>query len=274
MPIKIAKSTTNGRRGSSFISGVLIGKTKIKGLTKVRNQKSGRNNSGKITVAHRGGGSKRFYRLVDFVFNSDCKATVLEIHYDPNRSANIALIETGGKEYKYILAPAKIKVGSVIESGSSAPIKIGNRMPISKIPVGTEIHNIEIVPGKGGKICRSAGNFAILLGVEPKTAHVKMPSGEVRKVLSTCWASIGAVGNQELMNVNYGKAGRIRNKGIRPTVRGKAKNVVDHPHGGGEGGTSIGLKYPKTPWGLPTLGYRTRDNKKYSKKMIIKRRSR
>jgi len=274
MPIKIAKPTTSGRRGSSFISGVLIGDTKIKRLRKVVNKKSGRNNSGKITVAHRGGGSKRFYRLVDFMFNSDYKANVLEIHYDPNRNANIALIETKNKEYKYILAPAKVKIGSTIESGENVPIKVGNRMPVNRIPVGTEIHNIEITPGKGGKICRSAGNFATLLGVESKTAHVKMPSGEVRKVPSTCWASIGAVGNQELMNINYGKAGRIRNKGIRPTVRGKAKNVVDHPHGGGEGGTSIGLKYPKTPWGLPTLGYRTRDKKKYSKKMIIKRRSR
>lgn len=274
MPVKISKPTTNGRRGASYLTGILDGnKKKITNLRKINKKKSGRNNSGKITVAHRGGGSKRFYRVVDFQFNHEEKSVVEAIHYDPNRSSNIALIRLGDNTHRYIIAPAKIKIGSKIESKENAAIKVGNRMLIKNIPIGTEIHNVEISPGKGGVICRSAGNFATLLGVESKIAHIKMPSGEVRTIPSDCWASIGSVGNQELMNLVIGKAGRNRNKGRRPIVRGKAKNVVDHPHGGGEGGTSIGLTYPKTPWGMPTLGYRTRNKKKYSSKSIIKRRS-
>jgi len=274
MAIRKLKPNTNSSRGRSYVADSNLSKNKsAKSLKAIIGKRSGRNNSGKITVAHRGGGSKRFYRLVNFSLNGETKAKVVAFEYDPNRSANIALLEYENGARDYILAPGKLKIGATIESGESAPIKVGNRLKLKNIPIGTLIHNIEILPGCGGKLCRSAGNSATLLSVESEISSIKMPSGEVRRLSSDCFASIGAVGNADIMNVSFGKAGRMRHKGIRPTVRGKAKNAVDHPHGGGEGGSPIGMPGPKTPWGVPALGYRTRNRKKKSAKMIIKRRS-
>ena len=274
MAIKKIKPVGNGRRGTSYVDNSLLSKTPgQKSLKTILKKHAGRNNSGKITVAHRGGGSKRFYRLVNFFFNSGMKAKIVALEYDPNRAANIALIQYENESFDYILAPDKVKVGMTLTSGDDAPARVGNRMPISKIPAGTQIHNIEMLPGQGGKLCRSAGNYATILSSEAGMAQIKLPSSEVRKISDQCYASIGIVGNSDVMNVKIGKAGRTRLMGIRPTVRGKAKNAVDHPHGGGEGGTSIGMPYPKTPWGMPTLGYRTRNRKKKSAKSIIKRRS-
>jgi len=274
MAIRKLKPNTNSARGRSYVAGLDLSKSKSpKSLKSIIGKRSGRNNSGKITVAHRGGGSKRFYRLVNFNLNGEVKAKVVALEYDPNRSANIALLKYENGGCGYILAPSKLKVGATIASADNAPIKVGNRLKLKNIPIGTLVHNIEILPGCGGKLCRSAGNYATVLSVESEISTIKMPSGEVRKLSSECRASIGAVGNADLMNISFGKAGRMRHKGIRPTVRGKAKNVVDHPHGGGEGGSPIGMPGPKTPWGVPALGYRTRNRKKKSAKMIIKRRS-
>jgi len=274
MAIKKIKPIGNGRRGMSYVDNSLLSKDKgPKSLRKILTQKAGRSNSGKITVAHRGGGLKRFYRLVNFDFNTNKKAKVVAIKYDPNRAANIALIQYEGGEFDYILAPEKIKEGSIVSNSEDASIRAGNRIAIKNIPVGTQIHNIEILPGIGGKLCRSAGNYGTILSVETGFAQIKLPSGEIRKVADNCLASVGAVGNSDIMNIKIGKAGRNRLKGRRPTVRGKAKNAVDHPHGGGEGGASIGMPHPKTPWGMPALGYRSRNRKKKSAKLIIKRRS-
>ena len=274
MALRKLKPINNSSRGRSYLSFSAVKKRKIPALLKtVLTKKSGRNNSGKVTVAHRGGGEKRLYRLVNFNFDNKSRGKVVSLEYDPNRTANIALIEYENGLHDYILAPDKLKIGATVENNDSAPARIGNRMKLKNIPIGTQIHNIEMLAGKGGKLCRSAGNYATLLSVENGVVTLKLPSGEVRKLKDDCFASIGAIGNSDVMNISFGKAGRMRHKGIRPTVRGKAKNAVDHPHGGGEGGTSIGMPHPKTPWGMPTLGYRTRNRKNRSSSSIIKRRS-
>jgi len=241
-------------------------------LTKL-NKKSGRNSQGKITVRHHGGGAKRQYRLIDFKRNKDViPGKVATIEYDPNRSANIALIFYADGEKKYIIAPKGLKVGMFIESGPKADIKIGNALPLMSIPVGTVIHNIELYPGKGGQLVRSAGTSAQILGRETKYVLVRLASGEVRRILGVCRATIGEVGNEFHELVNIGKAGRNRHKGIRPTVRGSVMNPVDHPHGGGEGRQPIGRKNPVTPWGKPALGLKTRSRNKASNRLIVRRK--
>jgi large subunit ribosomal protein L2 len=233
----------------------------------------GRNNQGKITVRHRGGGAKRKYRIIDFRRDKDgIFGTVASIEYDPNRTANIALINYEDGEKRYIIAPANLKVGDKIESGEEADIKIGNCLPLKNIPEGTMVHNVELKPGKGAQMARSAGSSVQILGHEGKHTLLRLRSGEVRKVLGTCRATIGEVGNKDHELVNLGKAGRKRHLGIRPTVRGSAMNPNDHPHGGGEGRSPIGRKAPVTPWGKPTLGLKTRDTKKASNKLIVRRR--
>ncbi len=234
---------------------------------------SGRNNQGKITVRHRGGGSKIKYRIIDFKRTKDgVPAKVSSIEYDPNRSANIALITYADGEKRYILAPYKLNVGDTIVSGPGVDIKIGNALPLINIPVGTIIHNIELKPGKGAQMVRSAGNSAQLMAKEGKMALVRLPSGETRYVRSECRATIGQVGNVDHENINIGKAGRTRHMGIRPTVRGSVMNPCDHPHGGGEGRTPIGRPAPVTPWGKPALGYKTRKKHKSSDKLIVSKR--
>ena len=234
---------------------------------------AGRNNSGKITVRHQGGGAKRKYRIIDFKRNKyDIVGTVASIEYDPNRSANIALINYSDGEKRYIIAPKGLKVGNKIVSGQNVDIKVGNALPLMNIPVGTVIHNIELTLGKGGQIARSAGQSAQILGREGKYVLVRLSSGETRKILGTCIATIGEVGNEDYSLVRLGKAGRTRHLGIRPTVRGSVMNPNDHPHGGGEGRAPVGHKQPMTPWGKPALGYKTRKNKKSSTKLIVTRR--
>ena len=237
------------------------------------NKTGGRNAQGKITARHRGGGAKRKYRIIDFKRNKDgIPGKVAAIEYDPNRTANIALIHYVDGEKRYILAPNKLKVGDTIESGTDADIKIGNTLPLKFIPVGTTVHNVELKPGKGGQMARSAGSSAQLMGKEGKYATLRLPSGEFRLVLQDCRATIGQVGNIEHENLTVGKAGKSRHKGKRPHVRGSAMNPVDHPHGGGEGRTSIGMPSPLTPWGKPTLGYKTRKKNKKSDKYIVRKR--
>ena len=237
------------------------------------NKTGGRNAQGKITARHRGGGAKRKYRIIDFKRNKDgIPGKVAAIEYDPNRTANIALIHYVDGEKRYILAPNKLKVGDAIESGTDADIKIGNALPLKFIPVGTTVHNVELKPGKGGQMARSAGSSAQLMGKEGKYATLRLPSGEFRLVLQDCRATIGQVGNIEHENLTVGKAGKSRHKGKRPHVRGSAMNPVDHPHGGGEGRTSIGMPSPLTPWGKPTLGYKTRKKNKKSDKYIVRKR--
>lgn len=234
---------------------------------------SGRNNQGKITVRHRGGGSKTKYRMIDFKRNKDnIPATVASIEYDPNRSANIALLNYADGEKRYIIAPHKLTVGDVVISGEGQDIKIGNAMPLGNIPLGTVIHNIELKPGKGAQLVRSAGNSAQLMAKEGKLALLRLPSSETRYVRIECRATIGQVGNIDHENISIGKAGRTRHMGIRPTVRGSVMNPNDHPHGGGEGRSPIGRPAPVTPWGKPALGYKTRNKKKASDKMIVSRR--
>ena len=234
---------------------------------------SGRNNSGKITVRHKGGGSKKKYRIIDFKrTKDDIPAKVSAIEYDPNRSANIALLVYADGEKRYILAPNKLKVGDPVISGEAVDIKIGNAMPLKSIPVGTLIHNIELKSGKGGQMVRSAGNSAQLMAKEGAYAQVRLPSGEVRMVRIECRATIGQVGNIDHENINIGKAGRKRHMGIRPTVRGSVMNPNDHPHGGGEGRAPIGRPSPVTPWGKPALGYKTRKKNKESNKFIVRPR--
>jgi large subunit ribosomal protein L2 len=241
-------------------------------LAKV-SKNAGRNNHGKITVRHRGGGHKRKYRIIDFKRAKDgIPGKVATIEYDPNRSANIALINYADGEKRYILAPKGIAVGTVIESGPKADIKPGNALPLVNIPEGTLIHNIEMRPGKGGQLVRSAGTSAQILGREDRYVLIRLASGEVRRILSTCRATVGEVGNADHGLVNIGKAGRKRNMGWRPTVRGSVMNPNDHPHGGGEGRTPIGRKSPVTPWGKPALGLKTRNKKKASSKLIVRRR--
>jgi len=242
-------------------------------LTEVLKKHSGRNNYGRITVRHRGGGNRRKYRIIDFKRNKfDVAGTVLRLEYDPNRSANIALIEYPDKERRYILAPVGLKAGDSVISSKEADIKPGNALPITHIPVGSVIHNIELYPGRGGQLVRSAGTAAQLMAREGEMAQLRMPSGEYRLVRSNCMATIGQVGNTDHGNIHIGKAGRKRHMGIRPTVRGSAMNPVDHPHGGGEGKSPIGRPGPVTPWGKPTLGYKTRKKKNRTDKFIVKRR--
>ena len=274
MAIRTYKAMTNGTRQRSVLKSDDITKTTPeKSLIDTKKKTDGRNNQGKITVRHRGGGVKRKYRLVDFKRIKDgITAIVKSIEYDPNRSANIALIAYKDGEKAYILAPKELKVGDIVESGKSVDIKVGNAMEIANIPVGTVIHNIELKPGKGGQMARSAGTSAQILGREDKYVLIRLSSGETRKVLGTCRASIGVVGNEDFSLVKIGKAGRTRYKGIRPTVRGSVMNPNDHPHGGGEGRAPIGRSGPMTPWGKPALGLKTRKNKKESNKYIVTRR--
>ncbi len=274
MAIKKYKPTTNGRRnmtGSDFAE--ITTATPEKTLLQPLKKNAGRNNQGKITVRHQAGGHKRQYRLIDFKRNKDNVAgTVKTVEYDPNRSANIALIHYTDGVKTYILAPKGIKVGDLIESGENADIKIGNALPLNNIPVGTVIHNIELKPGKGGQLNRSAGTSAQVLGNEGKYTLVRLNSGEVRMILGTCRATIGTVGNEQHELINIGKAGRSRWMGKRPTVRGSVMNPNDHPHGGGEGKAPIGRPSPMSPWGKPTLGYKTRSKKAKSDKLIVRRR--
>ena len=274
MAIKTYKSMTNGTRGMSTIVNDEITKTvPEKSLTVTLKKKGGRNNQGKITLRHRGGGAKRKYRIIDFKRNKDnVVGTVASIEYDPNRTANIALINYADGEKRYIIAPKGLKVGQKIESGENADIKIGNNLPLNKIPQGTMVHNVELQAGKGGQMARSAGSSVQILGFEGKYALLRLTSGEVRKVLSTNRATIGEVGNEDHELVKSGKAGRKRHLGIKPTVRGSVMNPNDHPHGGGEGRAPIGRKGPVTPWGKPALGYKTRNKKKASDKLIVRRR--
>lgn len=245
-----------------------------KSLLRPLHSKAGRNSYGRITVRHRGGGTKRKYRVIDFKRNKDgMPATVLSIEYDPNRSANIALLQYEDGVKTYIIAPLSLKKGDVVVSGTGADIKPGNVLLINEIPVGTLIYNIELYPGKGGQLVRSAGTFAQLMAKENGYAQVRLPSGEVRLIRLDCRATIGQVGNTDYENINLGKAGRKRHMGFRPTVRGVVMNPNDHPHGGGEGKSPIGRPSPVTPWGKPALGYKTRDKKNRTNKFIVKRRN-
>ncbi len=274
MGIRKYKPTTPGRRNMSTLTNEELTATKPeKSLLVKQNKSGGRNNQGRTTVWHIGGGAKRQYRLIDFKRNKPgITAKVATIEYDPNRSANIALLHYLDGEKRYILAPKDLKVGMIIESGEVCDIKVGNAMLLKNIPVGTIVHNIELKPGKGGELARSAGSSAQILAREEKYVVLRLQSGETRKVLGTCMATIGEVGNEEHELVRIGKAGRNRHKGIRPTVRGSAMNPNDHPHGGGEGRTGIGMKAPVTPWGKPTLGLKTRNRKKASSKLIVSRK--
>ena len=275
MAIKAYKPTTPGRRGMTV--------TDYSGLSKVAPQKSlletikknaGRNSYGRITVRHRGGGERRKYRIIDFKRDKQgMNATVLTLEYDPNRSAHIALVEYEDGERRYIIAPNGLNVGDTVRAGADADIKPGNALSLIDIPVGTFIHNIELYPGKGAQLVRSAGNMAQLMAKEGNYALIRLPSGELRNVPINCMASIGQVGNIDHENVKIGKAGRKRHMGIRPTVRGSVMNPCDHPHGGGEGKSPIGRPGPVTPWGKPALGYKTRKKNKQSNKYIVKRRN-
>ncbi len=275
MGIRKYNPTSPGRRGMTGSTFEEITSSKPeKSLTVNLKKNAGRNSRGKITVRHRGGGERRRYRIIDFKRNKDgIPGTVSTIEYDPNRSANIALIVYADGEKRYIIAPEGLKVGDRIESGSDVDIQVGNALPLANIPVGTVIHNIEMKPGKGAQLVRSAGNGAQLMAKEEKYAQVRLPSGEVRKVLLVCKATIGEVGNADHSNIQIGKAGRKRHMGWRPTVRGSVMNPNDHPHGGGEGRAPVGRKSPVTPWGKPALGYKTRKKNKASDKYIVKRRN-
>ena len=274
MGIKQYKPTTPSRRHMTVSTFEEITKTKPeKSLTTKLVKRAGRNNQGRLTVRHQGGGHKRKYRIIDFKRNKDgVPGKVAAIEYDPNRSANIALIHYQDGEKRYILAPHGLKVGSVVESGPDADIRVGNALPLRNIPTGTMIHNIELKPGRGGQLVRAAGASAVLLGKEKKYAIVRLTSGETRMILLDCRATIGQVGNLDHELITIGKAGRARWLGKRPTVRGSAMNPADHPHGGGEGKAPIGRKSPVTPWGKPTLGYKTRKKNKPSDKYILRRR--
>lgn len=274
MPLKVYKPTINSRRNMSVED--------YSGLSKVSPERSlleplkkhaGRNSYGRITVRHRGGGNRRKYRVIDFKRDKVGSATVNTIEYDPNRSANIALVTYEDGEKRYILAPAGLKVGDKIDNGEGADIKIGNAMELRFMPVGTEIHAVELTPGRGAQLARSAGNSAQIMAKENGLVLLRLPSGELRNVLENCKATIGNVGNAEHENVKLGKAGKTRHRGIRPTVRGSVMNPNDHPHGGGEGKAPIGRPGPVTPWGKPALGHKTRDNKKASDRLIVRRRN-
>lgn len=274
MPVKTYRPMTNGTRNkSTLINSEITKTTPEKSLVVTLKKNGGRNNQGKITLRHRGGGAKRKYRIIDFKRNKDgVIGTVASIEYDPNRTANIALIHYLDGEKRYILAPNNLKVGDKIESGEHVDVQIGNTMPLGNFPEGTMVHNVELRPGKGGELARSAGSSVQILGHEGKYTLLRLNSGEVRKVLSTCRATVGEVGNKDHELVRIGKAGRKRHMGIKPTVRGSVMNPNDHPHGGGEGRAPIGRKGPVTPWGKPALGLKTRGTKKASNKLIVRRR--
>lgn len=275
MAIKNYKPTTPSRRHMSVVD--YSGLSKVapkKSLLEPMNKNSGRNSYGRITVRHRGGGNRRKYRIIDFKRQkTDIPATVLTLEYDPNRSAHIALVQYEDGEKSYIIAPNGLKVGDTIIAGESADIKPGNALPLSSIPTGTFIHNVELYPGKGAQFARAAGIMAQLMAKEGKFALLRLPSGELRNVPLECMATVGQVGNTDHENVKIGKAGRKRNMGIRPTVRGSVMNPCDHPHGGGEGKSPIGRPGPVTPWGKPALGYKTRKKRNRTDKFIVKRRN-
>ena len=273
MPINAYNPTTPARRGmtSQDLSDVTTRKP-LKSLVKSKKQNAGRNNTGRITVRHRGGGVRRHYRLLNHRLAAGLTLTVEEIEYDPNRSARIARVKDQYGLYHYIIADTGAIKGKVIQTGAEAPVEQGNRLPLAQLPVGAQIYAIEINPGKGAQMVRAAGAKAQLMAKEGGMTQIKLPSGEIRVVPENCLASIGVVSNTEHSNIKIGKAGRTRHMGFRPTVRGKAMNPVDHPHGGGEGGTSIGLKHPKTPWGVAALGLKTRNRKKQSNGLIIRSR--
>ena len=273
MAIKTFNPTTPSRRNMTVMDYSGLSKVKPeKSLLETLKKNSGRNSYGRITVRHRGGGNKKKYRIIDFKRDKmDMPATVLTIEYDPNRSANIALLEYEDKERRYIIAPNGLKVGDVLYSSATADIKPGNCLPIANIPLGTIIHNIELYPGKGAQLVRSAGGAAQLMAKEGEAAQVRLPSGEVRYIRMNCTATIGQVGNIDYENVQIGKAGRTRHRGFRPTVRGSVMNPCDHPHGGGEGKSPIGRPSPVTPWGKPTMGYKTRKTKNRTDKQIVRR---
>ncbi|QIK69791.1 50S ribosomal protein L2 [Erysipelothrix sp. HDW6C] len=276
MAIKKYKPTTPGRRGMTTLANETLtkGNNPERSLVAPLDKTGGRNNLGRITTRHIGGGHKRQYRIIDFKRNKDdIPAKVATIEYDPNRSANIALLHYVDGEKRYILAPKGLKVDDVVISGAEADIKVGNAKAIGLLPEGTVIHNIELKPGRGAQLVRSAGTSAQVLGIEEKYVTVQLASGEVRKILATCRATVGEVGNSEHSLVTIGKAGRSRHMGIRPTVRGSVMNPVDHPHGGGEGRSPIGRKAPMTPWGKKALGVKTRKSKKSSTKLIVRRRN-
>ena len=274
MAIKTYKPMTNGTRGmSTLVNSEITKSTPEKSLVVTLKKNGGRNNQGRITVRHRGGGEKRKYRIIDFKRNKDnVIGTVASIEYDPNRTANIALITYADGEKRYIIAPKGLEVGAKIVSGANCDIKVGNCLELGNIPEGTMVHNVELKAGKGGQLARTAGSSVQILGHEGKYTLLRLTSGEVRKVLSTCRATIGEVGNEDHELVKIGKAGRKRHMGIKPTVRGSVMNPNDHPHGGGEGRAPIGRKGPVTPWGKPALGAKTRKNKKASDKLIVRRR--
>jgi large subunit ribosomal protein L2 len=275
MAIKKHKPTTPGRRFATWVdSGELTRSKPEKSLVKGKTSSGGRNANGRVTSRHRGGGAKRRYRSIDFKRRKDgVPAKVAAIEYDPNRSAFIALLHYRDGEKRYILAPQRLAIGSEVESGDSADIQVGNALSLARIPTGTVVHNVELTPGRGGQLGRSAGASIQLVAKEGKTATLRLPSGEMRMVPAECRATIGSIGNADHENVSIGKAGRNRHRGIRPQTRGTAMNPVDHPHGGGEGKTTAG-RHPVTPWGVPTLGYRTRKKRKPSSKFIVRGRRR
>ena len=275
MAIKVYKPTTNARRNMSVTDYSILSKVEPeKSLLEPLKKHSGRNSYGRITVRHKGGGNRRKYRVIDFKRQKfGVEATVKTLEYDPNRTAHIALIEYTDGTKSYILAPVGLKVGDTVVSGPDADIKVGNALPLTSIPVGTFIHNVELYPGKGAQLARSAGNMAQLMAKENKLALLRLPSGELRNVPETCMATIGQVSNIDHANVKIGKAGRKRNMGWRPTVRGSVMNPNDHPHGGGEGKSPVGRPGPVTPWGKPALGYKTRKTHNRSDKLIVKRRN-
>lgn len=274
MSIKVYKPTINSRRNMSVTDYSELSKVAPeRSLLAPLKKNAGRNSYGRITVRHKGGGNRRKYRIIDFKRDKESVATVLTIEYDPNRSSHIALVEYEDGEKRYILAPVGLKVGDKVEEGASADIKVGNALKLKDIPTGTVVHNVELYPSRGGQLARAAGNSAQLMAKENGFALLRLPSGELRNVSAECRATIGTVGNADHENVKLGKAGRTRHLGIRPTVRGSVMNPNDHPHGGGEGKAPIGRPGPCTPWGKPALGYKTRNKKKASNKMIVKRRN-
>ena len=273
MSIKVYKPTTNARRNMSVTDYSELSKVAPeRSLLAPLKKHSGRNSYGRITVRHHGGGNRRKYRIIDFKRDKMGAATVLTLEYDPNRSAHIALVQYEDGEKRYILAPVGLKVGDVVSAGADADIKPGNALPLTNIPTGTFVHNVELYPGRGGQLARAAGNAAQLMAKEGIYALLRLPSGELRNVPATCMATVGTVGNADHENVKIGKAGRTRHMGIRPTVRGSVMNPNDHPHGGGEGKCGIGRPGPSTPWGKPALGLKTRKKNKASNKLIVRRR--
>jgi large subunit ribosomal protein L2 len=275
MPIRKPKPTSPGRRFSTYLDyGEITRREPEKSLTEGLNKSGGRNVKGRKTARHRGGGAKRLYRTIDFKRRKDgVPARVAEIEYDPNRSSNIALLHYADGEKRYILAPQRLRVGATVESGPNADIRVGNSLPLGNMPPGTVVHNVELVPGRGGQLARAAGTGIQLLAKEGDHVTLRLPSGEMRMVRAECRATVGTIGNSDHQNVKIGKAGRKRHMGVRPQTRGTAMNPVDHPHGGGEGSTTPG-RHPVTPWGVPTLGYRTRKKRKDSDRYIVRGRRR